>query len=80
MQSFLRLIIISSANPDKSSMTIKGILLQYVAVMLTLGTLAGIPLMESEVVKYIEMASLAAGALLTLFGLTRKLYYQIKSV
>lgn len=80
MQSFLRLIIISSANPDKASMTIKGILLQYVAVMLTLGTLVGIPLMESEVVKYIEMASIAAGALLTLFGLTRKLYYQIKSV
>lgn len=68
----------SSANPEKVSATIKGILLQYVGIALLISQALGHPLMESNVVLIIGDVTSLIGIALSFFGLARKLYLLIK--
>lgn len=80
MKSFYNWLLVSSANPENTSMTIKGILLQYVSVIIASMAVLGVPLMDTQLIHYIDVGCAILGGLLGIFGLGRKIYYQFKSI
>lgn len=80
MTKFLNWLVVSSANPENTSLTLKGILLQYVAVVVAAGAVIGVPLLDTQVIHYIDLGLAVLGSILGIVGLGRKLYYQLKSI
>ena len=78
MQQFLKFLVVSSSNPEKVSMTVKGILLQYVAIIVTGMAIVGVPLTDTIVIHYINQGVTVLGLSLSMFGLCRKIYYAVK--
>lgn len=71
-------LIVSSANPEEYSMTVKGILLQYVAVVIYMMHTLNVPLTQTLAVEYIDMFCTILGGILGIFGICRKIYFAIK--
>lgn len=71
-------IIKSSANPEETSATVKGILMQYVGLMVSVLTILNLNVGSEVIVNYISTSTVLLGALLTTFGLARKMYYTLK--
>lgn len=63
----------SSANPEKLAATIKGLVLSLTSIIV-LAT----PLTEVQVVELATQIGLIAGAVWTLYGAGRKIYYLFK--
>lgn len=80
MQKVLNWLVVSSANPENVSLTLKGILLQYVAIVVAAGSVIGVPLLDTQVIHYIDLGLAVLGSILGFVGLGRKLYYQVKSI
>lgn len=80
MNKFLLWLISSSADPNQFSLTIKGFLLQYVAVLLVVAKLVDVPLTETSVYEFIGSFTAIAGTLMACFGLLRKAFYEIKAM
>lgn len=78
MEQFLNTIVRSSEDPEKVSMTIKGILTSYVGFILLLAHATGFPLAEAQVIEVISQVSLACGAVVMIAGAVRKIYYLFK--
>ena len=79
MNKFYTWLVVSSANPDAFSATLKGILLTYVAVIVLALQYFKVPLSNTDVVEAIGTLSAIAGGLLGIFGLIRKFYFEVKS-
>lgn len=75
MNKLLKLLVISSADPEKASATIKGILLQWLAIVMALGAVIHLPFSQEIAYQVITDFVGMIGALLSLFGLGRKLYF-----
>lgn len=78
MNTFLKWLVISSADPDKASATIKGVLLQWLSIAMAIGTVYHLPFTQSQAYNIITDLAAMIGALLGIFGLGRKIYYEIK--
>lgn len=78
MNAFLKWLVISSADPEKASATIKGVLLQWVAVVLAVGAFLHLPFSQDLVYQIITDVCALIGGLLGIFGIARKIYYEIK--
>ena len=79
IQKILQWFIVSSADPEKVSATLQGILFQYAAYTMAIISVFNIPLTQSQLYEWITVICGLCGALLTLFGLGRKLYFEIKT-
>lgn len=69
----------SSANPENTSLSIKGAFVGLIPIIIILAGQFGIPLNEVDLVQLIEALLLATSSVMVLFGLCRKLYFYIKS-
>ncbi len=77
MEKFLQFIVKSSADPSRTSATIKGLLLANVGVLLFVIQYFNLPYTSDEVVESIGLFAGFAGAALSAFGMLRKLYFLI---
>jgi len=80
MDKLLSWLLISSADPESFSLTIKGVMLQYVGVMVFSAQLLGFPLAESNLVEWIGSVSVIVGTAVGMIGLARKLFYEGKAL
>lgn len=80
MNKFLDWLVISSQDPAEFSLTLKGIMLQYVAVILLALRYFDVPLTETQVYEFIGIFTTITGTLLGLFGLIRKLYFELDKI
>lgn len=71
-------ILGSSADSDKLALSVKGTLLLLIPVISSLGQVAGIDILESELVALVEASFAVVGSITLLVGLGRKLYYKLK--
>lgn len=78
MQKIINWLVVSSADPSKTSMTLKGILLQYVTLILAFLTVLHIPLTETQVYSLITDVTGFVGIALSGIGLIRKIYLTVK--
>lgn len=78
MEKFLKLLVLSSADPEKVSMTLKGLLLQYVGMIVLIGQFTGVSIAQTQVVDLIGYVSAFVGTGLAMIGLARKVYYYFK--
>lgn len=80
VEKIINWLVVSSSDPQKASLTIKGILLTYASfVILTLHTL-NVPLTENEYVTYVSLATTVLGGIFSIFGICRKIYFEILAV
>lgn len=78
MNTFLKWLITSSADPDKASATIKGVLLQWLAIAMAVGTVYHLPFTQTAAYNVITDVTGMIGGILGIFGLGRKIYYEFK--
>ncbi len=71
-------IVKSSANPEETAMTIKGVIILQVPVALNILSQFGVNLDKFVVINDISIAALVFGALLGIVGIVRKIYLTIK--
>ncbi len=69
----------SSANPKELSATVQGILFGLIPLAILLGQVYGVELTKTELVELVQAIVAIVAALVTAFGLTRKIYYKIES-
>jgi hypothetical protein len=80
MNRLLTWLVVSSANPNAFSLTFKGIMLQYVAVIIIVLRYFDVPTTETEIVEYVGIIASVLGTVMGLVGLLRKLYMEIKAI
>ena len=68
----------SSANPLELSLTIKGLLLGYLPIILTVAQNLNVPLSNTGAVNLVSDVSFTVAVLVVVGGLLRKLYYRFK--
>lgn len=68
----------SSANPETLSMTVKGILLAVLPVVILVAQANNWPLSENDFMEFIEGFTAALSAIMTFYGLVRKLVNKFK--
>jgi len=78
MKKFLNVLVKSSANPENVSLTLKGILMQYAVLILSALVFLGFNIDQTKVTELITKTAFIFGIVLSLVGLTRKLYYQLQ--
>lgn len=79
MNRFYNWLVVSSADPAQFSLTFKGILLQYAAILLLALQLIHFPYTQNQVYDFMGVVSSIAGTLMGIFGLCRKLYFEVKA-
>lgn len=79
MNKLVEWIVRSSENPNKASMTIKGILIANIAFIMLIMKLAHVSISETEVYAIIGDVSLLLGSILTVFGLSRKIAITLRN-
>ena len=65
-------LIQSSSNPEKVSMTIQGMLVSIVPIIIAVAKMLEIPLTESMLMEWIQLAGMAVSAVLMFVGFSRK--------
>ncbi|MBP7006888.1 MAG: hypothetical protein KBB16_02400 [Candidatus Pacebacteria bacterium] len=79
METFLNWLVKSSENPEKVSMTIRGLLLTNVGIFLFVANqFFGLQLTEEIIMDAIANFTVAVGLVLSLIGMLRKAYYAFK--
>lgn len=78
MTKIINWIVMSSADPEKVSMTIKGTLLTWVSMIIFVGQAFHFSISEGSLTVLIQNFSMLAGSLLMAVGLIRKIYYIFK--
>lgn len=73
-------LLSSSVNPQKLSLTVKGLLLSVVPLALVLLRLNDVDVTESELVEAIEQTGAAVALLVALYGACRKLYILLSGI
>ncbi len=72
MEKYLK----SSANPEKISLTIKGIGVAIIPVLIFLGGVFGINLVEIDLVQLLNSIATMVSAIMVVYGLGRKVFYK----
>jgi hypothetical protein len=80
LDKFFTWIVQSSANPEETAMTIKGVIILQVPVALNILSQFGVNLDKLVIVNDISIAALVFGACLGIVGIIRKVYLTIKEV
>ena len=80
LDTFFNWLVTSSANPDETAMTIKGILILQVPMIIDILGQFGINLNQNIFISDIGTAALVFGAGLGIIGIVRKTYLTIKGV
>lgn len=75
---FMDWLITSSADPDKNSATITGIVIAYAGSIVSALSIFNISVTYETVVHYISTGGVILGCLLAIFGLCRKVYFMFK--
>lgn len=75
MNNFLQNFAKSSANPEALSLTIKGAIIGILPMYLLVGQILNIPLAETDLANFAQIAGALVFSALTLVGLIRKLYH-----
>ena len=78
IQKFFNWIVLSSENPQQAGATIQGALLSVVVYIIAGANFLNFNVSEGDVEGIIFLVSSLATALLTVFGLVRKLYNTFK--
>lgn len=78
MNKVLKGLVTSSANPEKVSMTIQGILVANIAIIMYFVHKFNLPYTAEQVTEIIGVLSGAISAIMVTFGLLRKLWYKIR--
>lgn len=79
METFLNWLVKSSENPEKVSMTIRGLLLTNVGIFIFVAnSFFGLGFTEEIVISAITNFTVSVGLVLSLVGMLRKAYYAFK--
>ena len=73
-------LISSSANAEKLSLTIKGILVGLIPVIVIVLSTLGLNIGSEEISEVITRITAIIAGLVALYGMGRKLYFNIKSL
>lgn len=73
-------LVVSSANPNEFSYTLKGILLQWAGIALFVFSYFHLPFTENQYFDFVGSLTTVLGTALGVFGLLRKLYFEVKSL
>lgn len=68
-------ILGSSSNPEKISESLRGLLILMVPVIIKA---SGVDISEDSLIEFIDNGAIFWGMCVTMFGLSRKLYYQVR--
>jgi len=68
----------SSSNPEELSLTIRGILLAWVPMIITIGQFFRIDITQELLIELIQTATATISALMILWGVLRKIYNKFK--
>lgn len=79
MSNFLANLFVSSADPNKVSATIHGLLVANIGLVMFVFQQFNLPYTVEEVMSLIGLVSTAIGAIWVAFGATRKVYYFLKN-
>ncbi len=77
-QKFLQWVITSSNDPEKVSLTIRGVLLTWVAMIISTAQILQIPVSEGKLMDLAGQSAAIMGAILMVIGLVRKLIVTAK--
>jgi uncharacterized membrane protein len=69
----------SSADPEKISLTIKGVLVAIIPAILAIAGYFGVDLAKGDLVSFIDVLAKVTAGVLVAMGLLRKFYYAIKN-
>ena len=78
MNKILNWIVLSSENPEKVSMTVRGILLTWVAMALFVSQFLGLDFSEAKASYIVQDVTALVGAVMLAVGLVRKIVNQLK--
>ena len=79
MNTFIDILVKSSANPEKTSATLIGILTTYASFIVSGLALLNISVTYDVVIHNISFVGMLVGSMLSIFGICRKMYYSFKS-
>lgn len=68
----------SSADPDKISATVKSIGVWLIPLIILIGKQFDVSFAEADLVNLINVTAAAIAAVMTVYGVARKLYYKYK--
>jgi len=78
INKFLTWLVVSSANPNEFSMTLKGLLITNIGVIMFILHICNISLSMDQVTNLIGLVTGFCGSALLVVGLIRKIYLTIK--
>jgi hypothetical protein len=73
-------LIQSSANPEKISLTVKGILMSIAPVVIGLMQLSGVEIAQSQYIEIVENITAILSTSIILIGTIRKVYIEILEI
>lgn len=79
MNTFLDFLTTSSADPEKYSATLVGILTSYAGALVSVLNIFNLGVTYAMVIKDISIIGVVIGLFLSMFGLGRKIYFLIKN-
>lgn len=68
----------SSSDPQKLSLTIKGLLIAILPILLMVASSAGVEIPYAEAMKVIDSFVRVVAAVMVLWGATRKIHYRLR--
>ena len=68
---------VSSADPENLSLTLKGLLTMLIPLIIIAGKYFHFSLTEGDISNFIVVVVAAVSAIMTLFGLLRKIYFAV---
>lgn len=78
MNDLLKWIVLSSADPENVSLTIKGLLLQHVGLAIAVAGVFGYSVTDITIATIITKISIIIGGFLAMIGIVRKIYFLVK--
>lgn len=75
--AFINWLVVSSEDPTKVSLTVKGSLIAAIPMLVVLSQMLRLNWSQDQLALIVEGVSTIVSSFLVLFGLLRKLYYSI---
>jgi len=66
----------STSNPAELSLTIRGLLVMYNPIVLTIGDLLGVAITETMLLEFVSNASFVIASVMVVYGFARKIYHR----
>lgn len=77
-KSMLPTALQSSVNPNELSLTVKGILISLIPIIIIIAKQLGLEVTETSLINLIEQVTILISAVVTVYGLIRKLFIKLK--